>query len=157
MKAKILFISTLVVLTSPFIRAQQQPHDPLAEFLFPPDLIMMHQKAIGLTEPQRTFVKGEMQKTQTRFTDLQWQLQADMESMASLLKEEKAEEQQVLSQLEKVLNLEREIKRSQMSLIIRIKNQLSAEQQAQLRKIRDENRLLEQRKTEDQLQQMRKR
>ncbi|MBI2620236.1 MAG: periplasmic heavy metal sensor [Ignavibacteriales bacterium] len=143
MNKRIVLLSLLSALFSAAGIAQppSPPHDdPLAEHLFPPEMLMQHQKAIGLTEEQRTFVKTEMQKTQGRFMDLQWQLQSEMESMASLLKEDKAEEQRVLSQLEKILGLERDMKRAQLGLILRIKNQLSSEQQARLRKIRERER-----------------
>jgi hypothetical protein len=134
MKNSMLLFTVLFVLAPGLGLAQPQAaQDPLAEHLFPPELLMQHQKVIGLTESQRTFIK-------TEFMDIQWQLQSEMEAMASLLKEEKSDEQQVLTQLEKILGLERDMKRAQLSLILRIKNQLSAEQQAKLRKIQEKER-----------------
>ena len=118
-------------------RAQQPPPDPLGENLFPPELVMQHQQAIGLTEEQRNFIKAEIQKAQTRFTELQWQLQNEVETMVSLVKEQRADEQQVLDQLDRILNLEREIKRTHFTLIVRIKNRLTPEQQARLREIKN--------------------
>lgn len=115
---------------------QPPPNDPIGEQLFPPELLMQHQKEIGLTDDQKNFVKSEMVKAQGRFTDLQWELQTEVETMASLLKKDKADEQQILSQLEKVLNLERDIKKTQITLIVRIKNKLTPEQQAQLTEIK---------------------
>ena len=117
----------------------QHPHperDPIGESLFPPELIMQNQKAIGLEEAQKTFIRAEISKAQGRFTELQWQLQDAMETLASLLKQDIAEEQQVLGQLDNVLNFEREIKRAQMGLMVRIKNKLTPEQQARLRELR---------------------
>jgi len=141
MKNSMLLFTVLFVLAPGLGLARPQAaQDPLAEHLFPPELLMQHQKVIGLTESQRTFIKTEMQKAQGKFMDIQWQLQSEMEAMASLLKEEKSDEQQVLTQLEKILGLERDMKRAQLSLILRIKNQLSAEQQAKLRKIQEKER-----------------
>ncbi len=117
--------------------AQQPPADPFGENLFPPELVMQHQQAIGLTEEQRNFIKAEIQKAQTRFTELQWQLQNEVETMVSLVKEQRADEQQVLDQLDRILNLEREIKRTHFTLIVRIKNRLTPEQQARLREIKN--------------------
>ncbi len=137
MKAASLW-SILVLATISLARAQQPgPGDPIGEQLFPPELIMQNQKAIDLTDDQRTFVKGEIQKAQGKFTDLQWQLQSEVETMASLLKEDRVDEQKVLTQLDKVLNLERDIKRTQISLVVRIKNDLTPSQQAILRKIKE--------------------
>jgi len=121
--------------------AQQPPQppqpDPIGENLFPPELVMQYQQAIGLSEEQRDLIKAEIQKAQARFTDLQWQLQGEAETMASLLKSPRADEQQVLAQLDKILNVEREIKRAQITLVVRIKNILTPEQQARLRELKN--------------------
>ena len=140
MKTKSYILCAFLFISRMSVLAQPPPHDPLGEFLFPPELLMQHQQAIGLNEDQKNFVKGEIRKAQSHFTDLQWQLQDEMEKMASLLKPERVDEQQVLTQLDKVLNLEREIKRSQIGLIVRLKNKLTPEQQAQLREIKNKMR-----------------
>lgn len=113
------------------------PHDPVGENLFPPELVMGNQLAIGLEEAQKTYIRGEIIKAQTRFTELQWQLQDAMETMVSLLRQNQVDEQQVLAQLEKVLSTEREIKRTQITLMVRIKNKLTSDQQARLRELRN--------------------
>ncbi len=136
MKAKFYVIAVLLMLGAATLRAQQPQNDPLGEHLFPPELVMQHQQAIGLNEEQKSFIKAEIRKAQARFTDLQWQLQEEMEKMAALIKESRVDEQQVLAQLEKILALEREIKRAHLGLVIRIKNKLTAEQQAQLQAIK---------------------
>ena len=134
----------LLLFTAGAALAQQPPQppqpDPIGENLFPPELVMQYQQAIGLSEEQRSLIKAEIQKAQARFTDLQWQLQSEAETMASLLKEPRADEQQVLAQLDKILGLEREIKRAQFTLVLRIKNSLSPEQQARLRELKNRQR-----------------
>src|SRR5215208_8087568 len=119
-------------LNSHAVRAQQPqpPADPLGEQFFPPELVMQYQQAIGLNEEQRSLIKAEVQKAQARFTELQWQLQSEVETMLSLAKEPRVSEQQALAQLDKILPLEREIKRTQIALVVRIKNSLTPEQQA---------------------------
>ena len=120
--------------------AQQPPGpDPIGENLYPPDLVLANQKAIGLDDAQKSFVRSEVLKAQTRFTELQFQLQDAMESLAGLLKQSPVDEGQVLTQLDKVLNAEREVKRAQIALMVRIKNKLTAEQQAKLRQLRSES------------------
>lgn len=129
-----------IILTVAFASAQQSPHppqptpdhDPLAQFMFPPELVMQHQRAIGLTDEQKTFLRGEIQRVTLRFTELQWQLQDAMEGLASVMKESSVSEQQALSQLDKILNTEREIKHLHIGLAIRIKNKLTPEQQSRL-------------------------
>lgn len=129
-----------IILTVAFASAQQsthppQPtpdHDPLAQFIFPPELVMQHQREIGLTNEQKTFLRGEIQRVTLRFTELQWQLQDAMEGLASVMKESAVNEQQALSQLDKILDTEREIKHLHIGLAIRIKNKLTPEQQSRL-------------------------
>jgi Spy/CpxP family protein refolding chaperone len=122
------------------IEAQQPAGtDPLSELLFPPELVMSRQNAIGLTDSQKTYLRAEVLKAQTRFTELQWQLQDALEGLIGLLKQSKADEAQVAAQLDKVLASEREIKRAQISLLVRIKNDLTAEQQRQLQALRGES------------------
>ncbi|MDQ2937757.1 MAG: hypothetical protein M3R67_09630 [Acidobacteriota bacterium] len=129
-----------IILTVAFASAQQPPHppqptpdnDPLAQFIFPPELVMQHQREIGLTDEQKTFLRGEIQRVTLRFTELQWQLQDSMEGLASIMKEGSVNEQQALSQLDKILDTEREIKHLHIGLAIRIKNKLTPEQQSRL-------------------------
>ena len=114
--------------------------DPLAENFFPPELLMQNQKKIGLTEEQSKYIREEIGKTQAKFTDLQWQLQGEHETLASLVKQDRPDEKQVLATLDKLLGLENEIKRTHMMLGLRIKNKLTPEQQAQLRELRQPQR-----------------
>ncbi len=96
---------------------------------------MQHQQAIGLGDDQRNGIIAAIKEAQSRFAELQWQLHNEMETLALLLQPSRPDEQRVLTQLDKVLNLEREIKRIHLTLVLRIKNILSAEQQAKLRAI----------------------
>jgi Spy/CpxP family protein refolding chaperone len=129
-------LTVLLLASHPLIAQQPQGPDPIGENLFPPDLVLSNQKAIGLDEGQKTFVRSEVLKAQTRFTELQFQLQDAMETLTGLLKQNPVDEAQVLAQLDKVLNVEREVKRTQIALMVRIKNKLTAEQQARLRQLR---------------------
>ena len=112
------------------------PMDPMAQHLFPPDLVMHNAQEIGLSEDQRHAIEGEMQKIQTQFVDLNKKLQGEMDSLGGLVKSEKVDEDKVRSQLDKVLSAENEIKKTQLGLMVRIKNQLTGQQQGQLREMR---------------------
>jgi Spy/CpxP family protein refolding chaperone len=122
------------------MRAQSPPDDPLRDILFPPELVMQNQQALGLSEDQKNYLKSELTQAQTHFTELQWKLQGEMERFASMLKQPNVDERAALAQLDNVLAAEREIKRTQIGLLIRIKNHLSPEQQAQLRQIQNKMR-----------------
>ena len=140
MSLKSSVLCAFLLLASGAAVAQQPPHpgpDPVGDNLFPPELIMQHQKAIGLDDAQKTFIRGEIAKAQGRFTELQWQLQDAMESLVTLLSQNAPDEQQVMGQLDKVLNAEREIKRAQLGLMVRLKGKLTPDQQAHLRQLRE--------------------
>jgi Spy/CpxP family protein refolding chaperone len=106
--------------------------DPLARHLFPPERVMGHAQEIGLDDTQRTAIRKEVQKAQSKFLDLQFDIQTEMETMVRLVKENKVDEPKVLAQLDRVLALEKEIKKTQISLLVRIKNTLTPAQQAKL-------------------------
>jgi Spy/CpxP family protein refolding chaperone len=132
-----------VLLTVVFTSAQQpQPRppqpgpDPLGEAIFPPELVMQHQREIGLTDEQKAFMRGEIQRVTVRFNELQWQLQDAMEALAITMKEGSVNEQQALAQLDKVLDTEREIKHLHIGLAIRIKNKLTPDQQDRLQQMK---------------------
>ena len=110
--------------------------DPIEGAFFPPELIMAHQDAIGITDEQRKSIIKNVQKTQTIFTTHQWTLHAAMDRMGSLTHKTPVDEQAVLAQLAAILDVEREIKLLQVGLMVRIKNMLTEQQQAQLREIR---------------------
>ena len=146
----IAILSVSVLVGMPLLRAQQPPQpanqlaprppqppmDPLGDVMFPPDLIMGHARELGLTDEQKGFMRGEIQKTTARFLELQWQLQDAMESLHQTMKPNAVDETQALAQLDKVLDTEHQIKRLHFSLGIRLKNQLTAEQQTKLRGLR---------------------
>ena len=112
------------------------PRDPLGDAIFPPEMVMQHQRELALTDEQKTFMRSEINRTTTRFNELQWQLQDAMEALHETMKANVVNEQLALSQLDKVLDGEREIKRAHMELAIRIKNKLTPEQQAKLQSMR---------------------
>lgn len=113
--------------------------DPLAHLMFPPDMIMSHARQLNLTAEQKEFMRSEIQKTTATFQDLQWKLQDQMEALQETMKSTSADEQQVLAQLDKVLDIERDIKRLHIGLAVRLKNKLTPEQQDQLHKMRMEH------------------
>ena len=117
------------------------PDDPLADAMFPPDMIMQHQRELGLTDEQKQFMRGEIQRTTTRFNELQWQLQDAMEALHETMKAPQVNEEQALAQLNKVLDAEREIKTLHMGMAIRIKNKLTPAQQMKLQAMRNFKRM----------------
>lgn len=111
------------------------PSDPFAEYLYPPDRVMGHSLELGLDDAQKASIKNEVQKVQSRFTDLQFELQGESERMVRLLQEKPVDETKVLAEVDRILALEKDIKKMQVSLLVRIKNVLTPAQQAKLAEI----------------------
>ncbi len=136
-------ILTILVLFTAAAAYAQQPSpddDPIGRQLFPPDLIMAQAQKLRLDEKQRTTIKNEVQKAQSKFFDLQWEAREASEAMAQMLQQTPIDEARVLEQADKVMGLEREIKKIHLSMLIRIKNSLTQEQIAQLKQMRNANR-----------------
>lgn len=112
-----------------------EPPDPIARNLFSPEMVMQHRQAIGLTDEQHNAIRQELRKASTRFNELQWQMEDEMETMEKLTKSSAVDEQKVMAELDKILSIEREVKRTQLLVSIRIKNKLTAEQQAKLQEL----------------------
>lgn len=125
----------LALLCFNILAAQQPADDPLRDIMFPPEAVMQHQQAIGLSDEQKNSFKAEVRQAQLKFTELQWTLQDEMERLVALLKQSRVDEKQAASQLDKVLAAERDVKRAQLMLLIQIKNNLTPAQQTQLREL----------------------
>lgn len=103
---------------------------------FPPEMIMRKQKEIGLSEEQQKTIKEEMKNTLSRFTELEWERNAEEETMITLARQSKVDEKNALAQFDKLLALEHKIKKVHLEMLIRVKNILTEEQQNKLLQIR---------------------
>jgi Spy/CpxP family protein refolding chaperone len=115
------------------------PADDLAQSLFAPDLILKYRQDIALDDAQSKSLKELVQKAQSRFLDLQWDMQAEAGKLAQLLRASRIDENVAIAQADKVLGMEREVKKAQLSLLVRIKNLLTPAQQDQLADLRRKN------------------
>lgn len=129
---KLLTALLLATLLSATASAETPGDDPFARYLFPPDQVMAHSLDIGLENSQKTAIKNEIQKVQSRFLDAQFELKTESEKMVRLLQEKTVDESRVLAQVDRILALEKDIKKSQVSLLVRIKNILTPAQQSKL-------------------------
>ena len=71
--------------------------DQIAARLFPPELIMKHQRELAIEDKQRDAMVAEVQKTQAQLVPLQWQMQGASEQMTKLLDAAKLDEAKVLA------------------------------------------------------------
>lgn len=132
-----LWILIAVVLSTGTVAlGQGGPERALQRFLFPPELVMRNQAALGLTEEQKEVILKEISEAQLQFTEARWKLQGEMEKLTELARGGGATEADILTQLDSVLDIERQIKRTQLVLSFRIRNVLNAEQRQILRELR---------------------
>ena len=110
--------------------------DPIARYLYSPELVMAHQQAIGITDRQRTAIQDIVKEMQAKVVDVQLRLASETGKLTQLLSSATVDEAAALQEIDQVLALEREMKRAQVSLLVRVKNQLTAAQQGMLDKVR---------------------
>jgi len=130
----ILFLSTAALAQQP----PQPQDDPIGQQLFPPELIMSQSQKLHLDDKQRATIKTEVQRAQSKFFDLQWELKEASDTMVQLLQQTPVDEAAVLQQADKVMGYEREIKKIHLAMLIRIKNSLTRDQVADLMQIKRE-------------------
>jgi Spy/CpxP family protein refolding chaperone len=135
----LLAILALAAASASAAEGPSNPADPMAESLFPPELILKYRQDIGLDEAQSKSLKELVQKAQSRFLDLQWDLESEAGKLAQQLRGARIDETSALAQADRVLGMERQVKEAQLSLLIRIKNLLNPAQQAQLTELRHKN------------------
>src|SRR5262249_2137602 len=107
--------------------------------LFPPELLMGHQAELRIDDRQRDALVKELERAQTQFPRLQWQLQAATEQLSRLLDGPQVDEAKALAQASEVMKLETEIKKTHLTLLIRLRNLLTDAQRAQLQALRRAN------------------
>jgi Spy/CpxP family protein refolding chaperone len=112
------------------------PIDELGQQFFPPELVLKYQQDIGLDEAQSSALKALVHQAQSKFLDLQWDMQAEAGKLVQLVRVAHVDEGAAIAQADRVLNLERDVKKAQLSLLIRIKNLLSSAQQEKLAVLR---------------------
>ncbi len=134
---KLIAFIALLTLVSPLFAADDSKKiaDPFAGAFFPPELVLLAQDRIALTQEQQDALRTRLEKTQPRSDELRAKLQNEAAALATLAKQERVDESALGAQLDKVLDVERELKHLHVGLGAAIKNLLTAQQQAKLREI----------------------
>ena len=110
--------------------------DAIFQALFPPELIMQHRRAIGLTDEQRDAISQLIQELQGRVVRLQWELLDEMQQLTEVMSAARVDLDRALDALDSVLETEKSIKQAHLEMLVRIKNLLSPSQQAELERLR---------------------
>jgi hypothetical protein len=108
----------------------------IEERLYPAELVMDHQEAIGLSEAQRNAIRSELENTQRELVDAEFDLRAQREALARTLSAPRVDETAAMEAAVRVADGERAIKLSYLRLLVRIKNQLTEQQQRSLDRLR---------------------
>jgi len=117
-------------------RLQSPPLGPIEATLFPPELVMENQGALGIDTAQRDALTKEIDKGQSERLRLQWQLDAEKEKLVKLLDADKVDEPRATEQATHVMDYENKIKSAHLAMLIRVKNLLTPDQQKKLRDLR---------------------
>ena len=117
--------------------AQQPGEEPAFMMaLFPPDLIMHHQRQLGLTEKQRSEILTVVKAFQSEASDLQWEIQNEQQALGEMVSAPRVRESEALAQAKKVMEIETRFKLAHLKLLLTLKNQLNEEQLTALSEIR---------------------
>lgn len=129
--------------------AGPKPEDPLAEFFFPPEFVLLHALEVGLQPGQRTTIVNAVKEAEHEMVDLRFQMIERTQELMRVLGGEipvardgkriapaQLDEADVFAVMDPILVVEREIKRRQLRLLIRIRNALTAEQRERLSRLR---------------------
>jgi len=115
---------------------QEVTEDPLFSTLFPPELIMLHRRAIDLNDEQRDAISQMIQELQGRVVRLQWELLDEVARLTEVTEGPRVDLDRALDQMDSVLETEKQIKQAHLEMLVRIKNLLTAEQQGRLEELR---------------------
>lgn len=122
------------------LSGEPRGQDRLLQLLIPPDVVMRHQRELGLTAEQRKVLMAVVQEAQGSFTQSMWDLQRELDVLTAMVGEGGRPEADLAEQLDRVLELERDIKRTRFLLALRVRQQLTPEQIAKLEELRPSSR-----------------
>ena len=96
--------------------------------LYPPDIIMRHQKRLAITEAQRSQITGAVKTFQSEGANLQSSIKSEQQLLRQSFAGYTVNTGESLAQAEKVLALKTQLKLAHFRLLIKIKNALTEEQ-----------------------------
>jgi hypothetical protein len=109
---------------------------PFAKFLYPPELVMSNQLALGLTDEQVAAIKKLLTDTHARIVDLEADQDRIAEKLNGAMEPSRVDEKGALALADLVMKTEAEVKKAHLTLLIRVKNLLTDDQQAKLQSLR---------------------
>lgn len=129
-------IFVLMVLSSVSLTAQSQDGadpDPFNGRLFPPNIIMEHERDLNLSDSQKQEIRQLVISTQTEISEHQWDMREAYQDVMSELDKPTIDESAITEMLQVVLETENQVKLTQVAMLIRLRNLLTPDQLAALR------------------------
>ena len=132
-------IKTLVLLTCLAMplaaSAQGQDRDVFKGKLFPPNVILEHQDALGLTKEQFTAIRAAVVEVQGNVAEHEWDPREAYQRVMNDLDESPVDEDKVMENVGKALLAENEVKKLQVAMLIKLRNLLTDEQMEYLQSV----------------------
>ena len=101
--------------------------------LYPPNVILEHQDALGLTKEQFTSIRRAVVDVQASVAEHEWDLRTAYQAVMTELDNSPIDSDRVLDLVSEALAAENEVKKLQVLMLINIRNLLTDEQMAYLR------------------------
>lgn len=117
-------------------QAPGQDKDPFKGKLFPPNVILEHQDALGLTKDQFTSIRATVVDVQASIAEHEWDLREAYLRVLASLDASPVDEAAVLRDVDALLKAENEVKKRQVAMLIRLRNLLTDEQVDYLQSMR---------------------
>ena len=135
-RKQICALAFIILCTSPVWGFEPERGNAIERWLFQPEMIMKFSSQLGLSEQQQDTLKTELKSAQASIFDIKWQMNEESEKLKAILKTKPIDEDEMLTQSDKVIELEHQVKRVHLTLLARLKNMLSDEQIQMLRDLR---------------------
>jgi Spy/CpxP family protein refolding chaperone len=113
---------------------------PMEHNLFPPEMILRNQVALGLSADQVDAIKKQVGDTHARVLDAQVDLHRVTEQLNTALDVPRVDEGAVLALASQAMDLEKKVKAAHLTLMIRVKNVLTSDQQDKARSLAPQRR-----------------
>ena len=133
-------LAVALLCASPVFGVGPARPDPIGRMLFQPELIMEYSNQLELSDQQQDTLKTELKNAQAAIFDHKWQLNEESKKLRTILQASPIDEDQMLAQSDKVMQLEHQIKQVHLTLLARLKNMLSEQQIRMLRDLRQKER-----------------
>jgi fluoroacetyl-CoA thioesterase len=135
---RLAFLLAALLLSHAPAWSQTSANEILGAHFYEPELIQRFEKVLNLTPDQQRYLQTEMSGAVARLTELQAQIKGQVERLAPMISSTVVEEDPVLAQSEKILQLERAMKLAQLKVLIRVNNILTASQKTKMKEIQQQ-------------------